>query len=118
MDLLFFTLILVPSFFWLIRETKAFLFWLYLWQLKNYHIGRFLDHFRTEKGRRLLLNKFLEVKIILFIFVFFHVDHNYIHVLPVWLWRFIPWAWWVFAPLVLSLALTAIYSFESIRFFK
>jgi len=43
------------SILWFIRETKAILFWLYFWQLKEYHIGRFLDHFRTEKGRRLFL---------------------------------------------------------------
>ncbi|OIP76337.1 MAG: hypothetical protein AUK06_00235 [Parcubacteria group bacterium CG2_30_36_18] len=52
-------------FFWFIRETKAILFWLYLWQLKEYHIGRFLDHFRTEKGRRLFLNLLNAIKIIL-----------------------------------------------------
>ena len=53
---------------WFIRETKAILFWLYLWQLKEYHIGRFLDHFRTEKGKRLLFNKLLIIKIFLFSF--------------------------------------------------
>ena len=53
------------SILWFIRETKAILFWLYLWQLKEYHIGRFLDHFRTEKGRRLFLNLLNAIKIIL-----------------------------------------------------
>jgi len=53
------------STFWFIRETKAILFWLYLWQLKEYHIGRFLDHFQTEKGRQLLLNKLVFLKIFL-----------------------------------------------------
>jgi len=52
-------------FFWLFRQTKAILFWLYLWQLKEYHIGRFIDHFRTEKGKQLLLNKLLIFKIVL-----------------------------------------------------
>lgn len=42
--------------FWLIRENKAILFWLYLWQLKEYHWGRFLDHFSTSKGRKIFLN--------------------------------------------------------------
>lgn len=46
------------SFLWFIRTAKAVLFYIYLWQLKEYHIGRFLDHFRTEKGRSLILNKF------------------------------------------------------------
>ena len=32
------------------------LFWLYLWQLKNYHLKRFLAHFATHQGKRLLLN--------------------------------------------------------------
>jgi len=53
------------SFLWFIRTTKAILFYLYLWQLKEYHVGRFLDHFRTEKGRKLLLNPLNVIKIIL-----------------------------------------------------
>ncbi|MBU4299566.1 hypothetical protein KJ636_06045 [Patescibacteria group bacterium] len=57
------------SFFWFIRETKAILFWLYLWQLKEYHIGRFIDHFRTAKGKSLLINKLILLKIIIF-FIF------------------------------------------------
>ncbi len=59
-------LILSLGLFWFIRETKAVLFWLYLWQLKEYHIGRFIDHFRTYRGRSLLLNKVLILKLILF----------------------------------------------------
>ncbi|MDI6592076.1 MAG: hypothetical protein QME61_04090, partial [Patescibacteria group bacterium] len=58
------------SILWFIRETKAILFWLYLWQLKEYRIDRFLDHFRTEKGKRLLINKLVFFKIVL-IFIFF-----------------------------------------------
>jgi UDP-N-acetylmuramoyl-tripeptide--D-alanyl-D-alanine ligase len=61
--------ILTP--FWFIRETKAILFWLYLWQSKEYHIGRFIDHFRTEKGKRIFFNKLLFLKIILLIFLSF-----------------------------------------------
>jgi len=60
---------------WFIRETKAILFYLYLWQLKEYHIGRFLDHFRTEKGKRLIFNSLNLLKILLisgfFIFPFY-----------------------------------------------
>ena len=56
---------------WLFRQIKSILFWLYLWQLKEYHIGRFIDHFRTEKGKRIFLNKVFLSKIILFLlFVF------------------------------------------------
>lgn len=58
------------SFLWFVRETKAILFWLYLWQLKEYHTGRFLDHFQTEKGKSLLLNKLFILKIVL-ILIFF-----------------------------------------------
>ena len=52
-------------FLWFIRTFKIILFWLYLWQLKEYHIGRFLDHFRTTKGRRLIFNRLLLIKILL-----------------------------------------------------
>lgn len=48
---------------WFVRETKTILFWIYLWQLKAYHIGRFFDHFRTHKGRSLLMNEALIVKL-------------------------------------------------------
>lgn len=59
------------STFWFFRQIKSILFWLYLWQLKEYHIGRFIDHFRTEKGKRIFLNKALLFKIfLLLIFVF------------------------------------------------
>jgi UDP-N-acetylmuramoyl-tripeptide--D-alanyl-D-alanine ligase len=44
------------SIFWFIRQSKAGLFWLYLWQLKEYHLGRFADHFRTERGKSIFFN--------------------------------------------------------------
>lgn len=47
-------LIQIIIFLWLIGMFKNVLFWLYLWQLKEYHVGRFLDHFRTYKGERLI----------------------------------------------------------------
>lgn len=50
-------------FLWGFRSLKAELFWLYLFQLKEYKIKRFLDHFRTEKGKRLLADKLLILKI-------------------------------------------------------
>ncbi len=52
---------------WLVRTTKAVLFWFYLWQLKEYHIGRLLDHFRTEKGKKLIVNELNVSKIFLLI---------------------------------------------------
>ncbi len=51
--------------FWFIRAIKSILFWIYLWQLKEYHIGRFIDHFRTFKGKKIFLNKVQGIKIIL-----------------------------------------------------
>lgn len=56
-------------FFWFIRQIKAGLFWFYLWQLKEYHLSRFINHFRTEKGRKLLFNPLVVIKIAIF-FVF------------------------------------------------
>ncbi len=50
---------------WFIRTAKVILFYLYLWQLKEYHIGRFLDHFRTVKGKQLLFNKLTLLKLVL-----------------------------------------------------
>ncbi len=67
------------SFFWFIRQTKAILFWLYLWQLKEYHIGRFLAHFQTEKGKRLIFDKLVVLKILL---LFVYIVMGYISVNP------------------------------------
>ncbi len=50
--------------FWFIAQLKAISFWLYLWQLKEYHIGRFVDHFRTSKGRKLFLSKLFLLKVL------------------------------------------------------
>ncbi len=47
-------LIILISFLWLAGTVKSILFWLYLWQLKDYHIGRFIDHFQTAKGKRII----------------------------------------------------------------
>lgn len=43
---------------WVVWEIKYILFWIYLWQLKEYHFGRFADHFRTHKGKKLLFDFF------------------------------------------------------------
>jgi len=56
---------LTLSFFWFLRTLRIILFYVYLWQLKEYHIGRFLDHFTTEKGKRLFLNPLKILKIAL-----------------------------------------------------
>ncbi len=57
-------------FLWWIRQIKSILFWLYLWQLKEYRIDRFLAHFQTEKGKRIFRNPLFLFKIFLF-FLFF-----------------------------------------------
>jgi UDP-N-acetylmuramoyl-tripeptide--D-alanyl-D-alanine ligase len=59
-------LILFPLVF-----TKKLFFWIYLWQLKEYHIGRFLDHFQTYKGRSLILNFWLLLKVIVILGIYF-----------------------------------------------
>lgn len=53
---------------WALRTTKAIVFYLYLWQLKEYHLGRFLDHFRTAKGKSLFFNKINYLKFALLLF--------------------------------------------------
>lgn len=54
---------------WFLCELKYVLFWLYLWQLKDYHIGRFLDHFRTYKGRRVIFS-YAQLSKLVLIFLF------------------------------------------------
>lgn len=39
---------------WLLVFIKLLLFWLWLWQLKEYHLGRFLAHFETQKSKKIL----------------------------------------------------------------
>ena len=57
------TFLIFISIFWLVVFVKKLLFWVYLWQLKEYHIGRFRDHFRTYKGKRLILSWWLFLKL-------------------------------------------------------
>lgn len=65
------------SFLWFFRTIKIALFYLYLWQLKEYHIGRFLEHFRTEKGKKLIFNKITLLKLgLLFAFSFFIITEK------------------------------------------
>ncbi len=48
--------IVIISILWFLGTVKLVLFWIYLWQLKDYHIGRFIDHFRTAKGKRIIFS--------------------------------------------------------------
>ena len=63
---------------WAVRTAKALLFWLYLWQLKEYHIGRFIDHFRTAKGKQIFLNPLFIGKVALFGALFFSTDFAFL----------------------------------------
>lgn len=50
--------------FWFFRTSKYVLFWLYLWQLKEYHVGRIIDYFRTNRGRKSLFGILQIVKVV------------------------------------------------------
>jgi len=56
----------VIPFLWLAKMFRVILFWAYLWQLKEYHLGRFIDYFTTTKGKHLLWNKIIALKLALF----------------------------------------------------
>ena len=64
-------LFLILIIFWAIKEVKSILFWVYLWQLKEYHRKRFIDHFRTHKGKSIFLNWQTGIKIIFLYLLFF-----------------------------------------------
>jgi UDP-N-acetylmuramoyl-tripeptide--D-alanyl-D-alanine ligase len=66
------TFLVILGILWLISTIKAVLFWVYLWQLKEYHIKRFIDHFRTAKGKSLIFDKLRIIKIALLFLLFFN----------------------------------------------
>ncbi len=51
-------------FLWLAIMVKKLLFWVYLWQLKEYHFLRLIDHFQTHKGKKIIFNLMNLLKII------------------------------------------------------
>ncbi|PIV12756.1 MAG: hypothetical protein COS47_00830 [Candidatus Nealsonbacteria bacterium CG03_land_8_20_14_0_80_36_12] len=59
-------------FLWLAIISKKLSFWIWLWQLKEYHLGRFLAHFQTAKGKELIINQLLTVKLFLILGLFFY----------------------------------------------
>ena len=71
---IFFWVLLI---FWIVVSIKQILFWVYLWQLKEYHIPRFLDHFRTAKGKQIIFNKLRFLKIILFVLLFVSFTNSF-----------------------------------------
>ncbi len=70
---------LLISFFWLAVFIKKLFFWTWLWQLKEYHLGRFRDHFRTHRGRKLVLNFWLFLKIAVFLLLVFRPNYFLIY---------------------------------------
>ena len=44
------------SIVWFLVFTKLLIFWVWLWQLKEYHLGRFRAHFETQKIRKFLFS--------------------------------------------------------------
>jgi UDP-N-acetylmuramoyl-tripeptide--D-alanyl-D-alanine ligase len=66
------TILAIIAVLWFVRTIKIVLFWLYLWQLKEYHIKRLFDHFKTAKGSEIVLDKIGITKIILLSLFFFN----------------------------------------------
>jgi len=44
------------SIVWFLVFTKLLIFWVWLWQLKEYHLGRFKAHFETQKTRKIIFS--------------------------------------------------------------
>lgn len=61
-------------FLWFILFSKKLFFWVWLWQLKEYHIGRFKAHFQTDKGKKIINKYLLIVKTALTFGLFFHYN--------------------------------------------
>ena len=77
-----YVLIATISFIWLIRTVKHVLFWIYLWQLKDYHVGRFMDHFRTEKGKKIFFNYSFVLKLLFLLLIL--INYYYLHSANYW----------------------------------
>ena len=59
--------------FWMLAAHRQILFWLYLWQLKEYHSGRFLAHFETAKGKSIFINPLFLTKVGVLIFGYLYL---------------------------------------------
>ncbi|MDO8601407.1 MAG: Mur ligase family protein [bacterium] len=53
---------LIIVFFFFLIFAKLFLFWLWLWQLKEYHLGRFLAHFKEGQAVKKIISSFWRLK--------------------------------------------------------
>lgn len=71
----FYLITSVPFLFWIIRNT---LFWVNLWQLKEYRFDRVLIHLReTEQGKNLLFSKLSLIKwLVVFLYIFIIVNNK------------------------------------------
>lgn len=58
-------------FLWSIRTIKELLFFVYLWQLKEYRLDRIRAHLTTLEGKRQIFSPLLIVKLFFFIFALF-----------------------------------------------
>ena len=106
-----FAIFQILAIFWLIRTIRIISFYLYLWQLKEYHMGRFLAHFRTEKGKHLILNKLTALKFA-FLVYFFLFPYFFLSSIRLDLPSFIPLALYYLFPFLLLI----FYFFESAKF--
>jgi len=55
---------LLIAILWFVVFIKKLFLWVWLWQLKEYHMGRFKAHFQTESGRKLIFNYLFTLKLI------------------------------------------------------
>jgi UDP-N-acetylmuramoyl-tripeptide--D-alanyl-D-alanine ligase len=78
-------LFLVLLLFFSLKQIKNFLFWTYLWQLKNYHIRRFLAHFSTYKGKRIIFNPISFLKLFVLVLFFINFDYAFVFLIFIYL---------------------------------
>ncbi len=100
------------SFLWFLVANKLLLFWVWLWQLKQYHIPRFRAHFETfglqkfiSSFYRIRFPKFTKkVKVILITSIFFELLFLIlVYPLPSFLFYVFLFGFLVLSPLIFSL---------------
>jgi len=52
---------IIITILWFLIFTKTLFFWVWLWQLKEYHFGRFRAHFETQKIKK-IISSFWRIK--------------------------------------------------------
>ncbi len=76
-------------FLWLISYIRKLFFWVWFWQLKEYHLGRFFDHFKTRKGKNLIFSYSVLLKIALVWFLMIIPTESFSYLIPVILISFL-----------------------------